>query len=63
MKRLFFKTLDEDLNKHQIRLILGAGQVGKTTLIKQLHKELGSRNRRVAFINLENNNKSNNLAI
>ncbi len=54
LKRLVFKTLEKDLSKHHISLILGARQVGKTTLIKQLHKELEGTGNPTAFINLEN---------
>ncbi|MCP4751016.1 MAG: ATP-binding protein [Proteobacteria bacterium] len=54
MERLFFKVLKDDLDKHHISLVIGARQVGKTTLIKQLRNELENNKQRTAFINLEN---------
>ncbi len=54
MKRLYFNILAEDLENHHISLVIGARQVGKTTLIKQLHNELKAKSRHTAFINLEN---------
>ncbi len=54
MKRLFLKGLKDDLSKRHISLIIGARQVGKTTLIKQLFEDLKNTNKQTAFINLEN---------
>ena len=54
MKRTYFETLIADLGKKQISLLIGARQVGKTTLIKQLLSELQERHELCAFINLEN---------
>jgi len=53
-KRLYFNKILEDINKPHISLLIGARQVGKTTLIRQLHNELKSNKKNVAFINLEN---------
>lgn len=54
IKRLYFNDIKKELDKPQICLLIGARQVGKTTLIRQLHNELKHREKEVAFISLEN---------
>ncbi len=54
MKRLYYNRLKDSINTPQISLLIGARQVGKTTLIRQLQDELISKGKNVAFINLEN---------
>ncbi len=41
MKRKLYKKLVEEKDSKKISIIIGPRQVGKTTLLKQLHKELG----------------------
>ena len=41
MKRKLFKKLIEEKDSKKISIIIGPRQVGKTTLLKQLHKQLG----------------------
>ena len=41
MKRKLYKKLLEEKNSKKISIIIGPRQVGKTTLLKQLHEEIG----------------------
>lgn len=41
MKRKLFKKLIEEKDSKKISIIIGPRQVGKTTLLKQLHEQLG----------------------
>ena len=41
MKRKLYKELLEEKNSKKISIIIGPRQVGKTTLLKQLHEEIG----------------------
>lgn len=43
MKRFIYQKLKEHLYQKHISLIVGARQVGKTTLLRQLHSELNAR--------------------
>ena len=54
MRRSCFETLITDLDKKQISLLVGARQVGKTTLLKQVLDELKEHDAHCTFINLEN---------
>ena len=54
IKRLYYNIIQDDIKNPQISLLIGARQVGKTTLIRQLYEELMSKGKNVAFINLEN---------
>jgi len=53
MKRFIYKTLKDHLGRRQISLIVGARQVGKTTLLKQLQAELDAEKEVVHFFSLE----------
>jgi len=53
MKRLIYKEIFSHLSKKQISLIIGARQVGKSTILKQLHEEI--KNSELVFsFSLEN---------
>lgn len=41
MKRKIYKKLLEEKNSKKISIIIGPRQIGKTTILKQLHEELG----------------------
>ena len=53
MKRFLFSQLLEHLPKKQISLLVGARQVGKTTLLRQIFDELKRRKEAVFFLSLE----------
>ncbi len=53
MKRLLFPLLEDHLKAKQISLIIGARQVGKTTLLKQIQKLLTTKKESVFYITLE----------
>ena len=53
MKRFIYKTLNDHLGRKQISLIVGARQVGKTTLLKQLQAGLDSKKEVTHFFSLE----------
>jgi hypothetical protein len=53
MKRTLFNTLNEHLQKKQISLIIGARQVGKTTLMQQLFVDLKRVGKPAYFLTLE----------
>lgn len=53
MKRFVYKEIVDHFQRKQISLIIGARQVGKTTLLKQLNEELLSRNETVFSFSLE----------
>ncbi len=57
MKRKLYKKLLSEKNSKKITIIIGPRQVGKTTLLKQLHKEIGGLY--VDFDILENVEKFN----
>lgn len=52
-QRLLFDTLKNHIEAKEITLLLGARQTGKTTLLKQLEKQLNDRKKQTAFFNLE----------
>jgi len=54
MKRFLYDRLIEHLPKKQITLLVGARQVGKTTLLKQIHEYLKAQKELSFFISLEN---------
>lgn len=53
MKRFLYKQLIEHLPKKQISLLVGARQVGKTTLLRQIFDELKQRKEAAFFLTLE----------
>jgi len=53
VKRFLYKDIREHLSAKQISLIIGARQVGKTTLLKQLESELNEGNKIVHYFSLE----------
>ena len=53
MKRFLFSKLTDHLKSKQISLIIGARQVGKTTLLKQIQDFLTSKKETVFYITLE----------
>ncbi len=53
MKRFLYKQLVEHVDKRQISLVIGARQVGKTTLLKQLQLKLKTDNKSVHYFSLE----------
>lgn len=53
MKRFLYSRLIEHLPKKQISLLVGARQVGKTTLLRQILDELKHRKEAVFFLTLE----------
>ena len=54
IKRKLYSTLKKELNKREITAVLGSRQVGKTTLLEQLHKELESENKKTVYISFDN---------
>jgi len=52
-KRFLFKDIVGILNKRKIIVIVGARQVGKTTLLKQLEEHLGKSGEKVYYFTLE----------
>lgn len=52
-KRFLYKKIQDHLSKKHISLIIGPRQVGKTTLMKQLHNELKSQSKKSFFLSLE----------
>ncbi|MCH2176776.1 MAG: ATP-binding protein [Lentisphaeria bacterium] len=53
MQRFIYETIKDHLDKKQITLLLGARQVGKTTLLKQLLAEIRSSGKLAYFLSLE----------
>lgn len=54
MKRFLYSDLIEHLPKKQITLLVGARQVGKTTLLRQVESHLKAEREAVFFLSLEN---------
>lgn len=52
-KRSLYKKIQVNLSKKHISLIIGPRQVGKTTLMIQLHDELKSHSKKSFFLSLE----------
>jgi predicted AAA+ superfamily ATPase len=52
-RRLLFEKLNAHISKKQITLLIGARQVGKTTLLEQLQEEVQLRGQSTHFITLE----------
>ncbi|MBU4360705.1 ATP-binding protein [Patescibacteria group bacterium] len=59
IKRQILSDLEKHLNKKEITLIVGARQVGKTTLMKILEEKLKKENKKTIYLNLdiENDNQ------
>ena len=53
-KRSIFEKLNAHISKKHITLLIGARQVGKTTLLKQLQKEAQRLGKNTHYITLEN---------
>ena len=53
-KRQTFQSLHRERTQKYISLLLGARQVGKTTILKQLQKQFNTNNETCLFVNLEN---------
>lgn len=51
--RFNFKEIEDHVNKKEFTILIGARQIGKTTLLKQLHEILLKQNKSVHFINLD----------
>ena len=51
--RFLYNKLQENINTKHIFLIIGPRQVGKTTLMLQLHKELKAKLKQTYFLSLE----------
>ena len=56
IKRDLYKKLKKHLSQKEISLIVGARQVGKTTLMKELENYLKEKNQRTVFLNLDYEN-------
>ena len=54
MKRFLYASLIKHLPKRPITLLVGARQVGKTTLLRQIHDHLKATQRVSFFLSLEN---------
>lgn len=52
-KRNLFQKLKKEINSDLFLIITGARQVGKTTLLKQMHESLAQNRVPVFYINLE----------
>ncbi len=52
-KRFLYDQIEQHLPRKQISLILGARQVGKTTLMRQLEQALRKRGERTHFLTME----------
>jgi len=53
VNRLIFKVLQQDLDRPEINILLGARQVGKTTLLRALEAHAQQRGRPTRFFDLE----------
>ncbi|WP_198018170.1 AAA family ATPase [Hippea jasoniae] len=53
IKRKLIREIRDHLNKKEITLIVGARQVGKTTLMLFLEKELKQRGKKTLYLNLD----------
>ncbi|MCK5591440.1 MAG: ATP-binding protein, partial [Candidatus Pacebacteria bacterium] len=53
IKRFLMEKLKKEINQPEINIILGARQVGKTTLLKQLQKIIEQSGRKTHFFDLE----------
>ena len=53
LKRSLYNKIQAHLSKKHISLIIGPRQVGKTTLMLQLHNELRSQSKKSFFLSLE----------
>ncbi len=51
--RYLYKTIEKHLSSKAYTIITGARQVGKTTLLRQLYKNLRERDETVTYVNLE----------
>ncbi len=56
IKRQIKQQIVDHLDKKEITIIAGSRQVGKTTLIKEIYNELINSNKKVLFLNLDNDN-------
>jgi len=54
IKRQIKQEIISHLDKKEITIITGARQVGKTTLIQEIHNELKINNQKVLLLNLDN---------
>lgn len=54
MKRFLYRSMIEHLPKRQITLLVGARQVGKTTLLRQVQDHLKAEGTPVFFLTMEN---------
>lgn len=54
MKRFLYNDLIDHLPKKQVTLLVGARQVGKTTLLRQIEDHLKAKRESVFFLTLEN---------
>ena len=53
IKRSKYQTVSHSLNKKEITILIGARQVGKTTLLKEILKDLRSKVDLVLYLNLD----------
>lgn len=54
MKRFLYQSLIDHLSKKQVTLLVGARQVGKTTLLRQVNDHLKTTGATAFFVSLEN---------
>ncbi|OGW79851.1 MAG: hypothetical protein A3G33_02440 [Omnitrophica bacterium RIFCSPLOWO2_12_FULL_44_17] len=52
-KRIVYNELYNDLKRHEITILLGARQVGKTFLLKEIEKSLKTEGKKTVYYNLE----------
>jgi hypothetical protein len=53
INRLILKKINKWINNKKIIIINGARQVGKTTILKEIMRELESKNKNCAYLNIE----------
>ncbi len=53
IKRTIYPSIFRHLKAKEITIITGARQIGKTTLLKQISKELVQQNKKIQFFNLD----------
>jgi uncharacterized protein len=56
MKRKQYESIKNHLEQREFTIITGARQIGKTTILKQLQRELEQENQPAVFLNLDRKN-------
>ncbi len=62
IKRLYFNDLWDEMKEPEISILLGARQVGKSTLMRQLESKAKKENKKTLFFDLEQPNDLQHLA-